>query len=59
MKEEARGKVTEEDIIAFGKEKMAAYKAPKIVEFIDEIPKNLSGKVLRRLLRERGKESGS
>ena len=55
-KQEARGKVTEEEIIAFGKEKMAAYKAPKIVEFIDEIPKNLTGKVLRRVLREREEE---
>jgi len=42
-----------------GKEKMPAYKAPKIVEFIDEIPKNLTGKVLHRVLREREKEKGS
>ncbi|MBW1683991.1 MAG: hypothetical protein JRS35_02905 [Deltaproteobacteria bacterium] len=58
-KQEARRKVTEEDIITFGKEKMPAYKAPKIVEFIDEIPKNLTGKVLHRVLREREKEKGS
>jgi long-chain acyl-CoA synthetase len=59
LKEEARGKVTEDDVIAFGREKMAAYKAPRIVEFVDEIPKNLTGKVLRRLLREREKERRS
>jgi long-chain acyl-CoA synthetase len=59
LKEEARGKVTEDDIIAFGREKMAAYKAPRIVEFVDGIPKNLTGKVLRRLLREREKERRS
>ncbi|MBI9084654.1 MAG: AMP-binding protein [Desulfobacterales bacterium] len=53
LREEAKGKVTEDDIIAFGKEKMAAYKAPKRVEFIDELPKNITGKVLRRVLRER------
>lgn len=53
LKEIARGDVTEDDILAFGKEKMAAYKAPKLVEFIDELPKNLTGKVLRRVLRER------
>ena len=53
LKEEAKGQVTEQDILAFAKEKMAAYKAPKIVEFIDELPKNLTGKVLRRILRER------
>lgn len=59
LKQEARGKVSEEDIIAFGREKMAAYKAPKVVEFIDEIPKNLAGKALRRVLREREEEKGS
>jgi len=59
LKQEALGKVTEEEIIAFGREKMAAYKAPKVVEFIDEIPKNLSGKALRRVLREREKEKRS
>jgi len=53
LKEEAKGTVTEADIIAFGKEKMAAYKAPKQVEFIDELPKNITGKVLRRALRQR------
>lgn len=49
-------KVTEHDILAFCKEKMAAYKAPKLVEFIDELPKNLTGKVLRRVLRQRHAE---
>jgi long-chain acyl-CoA synthetase len=53
LRQEAKGTVTEADIIAFGKEKMAAYKAPKQVEFIDELPKNITGKVLRRVLRER------
>jgi long-chain acyl-CoA synthetase len=59
LRQEVLGKVREVDIIAFGREKMAAYKAPKIVEFIDEIPKNLSGKALRRVLREREKEKRS
>jgi long-chain acyl-CoA synthetase len=53
LKDEYKGKVAEKDIIAFAKEKMAAYKAPKVVEFIDEIPKTMTGKVLRRVLRER------
>lgn len=53
LRKDARETVTEADLVAFGKEKMAAYKAPKIVEFIDELPKNLTGKVLRRVLRER------
>lgn len=53
LREDDKGKVSEQDIIAFGREKMAAYKAPRQVEFIDELPKNLTGKVLRRVLREK------
>ena len=43
---------TEEEITAFCKERLAAYKVPKIVEFKEELPKSLVGKVLRRVLRE-------
>ncbi|MBN2283763.1 MAG: AMP-binding protein [Deltaproteobacteria bacterium] len=53
LKEEFRGKTTEEDILEFCKEKMATYKRPRIVEFIDMLPKSAIGKVLRRKLRER------
>ena len=42
-----------EDIIAFTKERLAAYKYPRQVEILDEIPKTVSGKVLRRELRAR------
>lgn len=42
---------TEEELIAFSKERLAAYKAPRIIEFIDELPKSMVGKVLRRELR--------
>ena len=41
-----------EDIIAFSRERIAAYKAPKSVDFIDELPRNPSGKILRKDLRE-------
>ena len=44
--------LTEEDIIGFCKEKLAAYKAPKIVEFRNELPKSAVGKILRKVLRE-------
>ena len=44
--------LTEEDIISFCKEKLAAYKAPKIVEFRDELPKSAVGKILRKVLRD-------
>jgi long-chain acyl-CoA synthetase len=43
---------TSEEIIAFCRERMAAYKAPRTVEFKTDLPKSLIGKVLRRVLRE-------
>lgn len=47
---------TEEEIIAFCRERMAAYRVPRIVEFRDELPKSIIGKVLRRMLREEERE---
>lgn len=41
-----------ENIRAFCKNQMAAYKVPRIIEFRDELPKTLVGKILRRKLRE-------
>ena len=43
--------VSEADLIAFTKERMAAYKYPRQIEFLDEIPKTVTGKLLRRELR--------
>ncbi len=43
--------VTEEQIIEFCSERMAAYKVPSNVKFVDSIPKNASGKVLKKILR--------
>ena len=40
------------DILSFCKEGLTVYKIPKIIEFIDELPKNNVGKILRRKLRE-------
>jgi fatty-acyl-CoA synthase len=40
------------DIIAYARERIAGYKLPKSVDFIDALPRNPSGKVLRRELRE-------
>jgi len=39
-------------LIAFGRERLAAYKCPTLVEFVDELPRNPSGKILKRVLRE-------
>ena len=41
---------TEEEVLAFCKERLAAYKTPKAVEFREELPKSAVGKLLRRVL---------
>ena len=43
---------TEEDIIAFCKRNLASYKKPRWVEFRKELPKNPTGKILKRLIRD-------
>ncbi|MBI3368979.1 MAG: long-chain fatty acid--CoA ligase [Burkholderiales bacterium] len=49
----ARGQTTPGDIMAWAREHMAAYKVPRIVEFVDALPKSGSGKVMWRLLQEK------
>lgn len=44
---------TEKDIINFCEGKLAGFKKPKTVEFIDKLPRNLTGKILKKELRER------
>jgi long-chain acyl-CoA synthetase len=44
--------VSEAELIAFCKERMAAYKYPRSIELVDELPKTVTGKILRRELRE-------
>jgi long-chain acyl-CoA synthetase len=56
LESEARGKISEEEIINFCKENLAHYKVPKIIEFRGELPKTDVGKVSRRELREEGEE---
>jgi acyl-CoA synthetase (AMP-forming)/AMP-acid ligase II len=46
-------KASEEDIIAFCKEQLARYKAPRSVEFVDALPKSAQGKILKREIREK------
>jgi long-chain acyl-CoA synthetase len=43
---------TPEELIAFCKERMAAYKYPRSIELVGELPKTVTGKILRRELRE-------
>ena len=51
--EKYRGKTTADELMAFCKERLAAYKYPRIIEIIDEVPKTITGKMLRRKLRGR------
>jgi long-chain acyl-CoA synthetase len=43
---------SEEEIISFCRQKLAAYKVPKLVEFRESLPKSAIGKILRKILRQ-------
>jgi fatty-acyl-CoA synthase len=49
--------LSEDDVKGYVKEHLARYKVPRDVEFIDELPRNQTGKILKRELLEREKES--
>ena len=53
LKPEARGRVSEQNIVDWSHAHMAAYKSPRIVEFADTLPKSGTGKVQWRALQER------
>ena len=55
-REPYRGKVTEEEIIEWSRGQMAAYKCPRRVEFVDQLPMTASGKILWRALQEQERE---
>jgi long-chain acyl-CoA synthetase len=44
--------ITEEKLIAYCKEHLAKYKVPSEIEFLKELPKNTTGKILRRALKQ-------
>ena len=52
LRQEARGRTAEQDIIDWAREHMAVYKVPRLVEFVDALPKSGSGKVMWRQLQE-------
>ncbi|MBR1177000.1 AMP-binding protein [Bradyrhizobium sp. KB893862 SZCCT0404] len=60
LRDGARGSVTESQIIEWSRQKMAAYKYPRIVEFVEMLPKSPAGKILWRELQdlENAKELG-
>ena len=49
--------LTGEAIIAYCREKLAAYKAPERVDIVIELPKNATGKILKRVLREQAERA--
>ena len=53
IKEASRGKVSEQDIIDWARANMATYKSPRIVEFVETLPKSGTGKVMWRALQEK------
>jgi len=56
LRPEYKGKITEQEIIDWAKEHMAAYKYPRAVEFVGSLPKSAVGKILRRELRDKEKQ---
>ena len=52
LKPDHQGKVTEQALIDWAKDHMAAYKYPRQIAFIDSLPATGAGKVLRRLLKD-------
>ncbi len=47
-----QGQVTEQDLIDWCRDNMAVYKVPRVVQFVDALPKSGSGKVMWRALQE-------
>ena len=58
LRQEHRDTAKEQDIIDWAREHMAVYKAPRVVEFVDALPKSGAGKVMWRLLQEKEKQPG-
>ena len=52
LKAASRGRVKEEEVVAWAKEHMAAFKYPRVVEFVEQLPKTATGKVFWRKLQE-------
>ena len=52
LRQDYKGKVSQEDITAWCRDNMAAYKVPRLIDFVDALPKSGSGKVMWRLLQE-------
>ena len=52
LKPDAKGKVSEEQIVEWCRANMSVYKAPRQVRFVDALPRTATGKMLKRVLRD-------
>ena len=44
--------MTEKELISWAKERLAGYKCPRTVDIVDELPRNPTGKILKKDLRQ-------
>ena len=59
LKPDAQGKVREEEIAEWCRAEMAVYKAPRLIRLVDALPKTATGKILKRVLREKAAGRGT
>jgi fatty-acyl-CoA synthase len=52
LKKDSKGKVKPDEITEWARGRMAAFKVPRVVQFVDELPKTATGKILWRKLQE-------
>lgn len=53
-----KGEVGEQELIDHARAKLAGFKVPKRVHMVDELPRNASGKLLKRILRDKLTDAG-
>jgi acyl-CoA synthetase (AMP-forming)/AMP-acid ligase II len=56
LKPEAKGTTSEQQLCDWCRTEMAVYKAPRLIAFVDALPKTASGKLLKRVLREEARK---
>ena len=56
LKPEFKDRISENDIIEWSKERLAGYKYPRLIEFVNVLPRTAVGKIFRRKLRERARK---
>jgi fatty-acyl-CoA synthase len=59
LKDDSKGRVSAEDITRWSREHMAAYKVPRLIEFVDQLPRSGTGKIQWRALQEKEWEGKS